>query len=592
MLLQSSRSWALCAGLVVVASARAAPGQDPDSVVDPSQEPDRAEANQESKGKSDQGFERVEFRVTTARNGYAMIDRGTRDGLRKGDRVFFLPREGGTYPGIVDAIDDRSATIELADPGFLPGPGTRGAAQVPADRFVDEGAPPSEGTGDAAATEPGSEVPEHPEWENKDEEFKSGQPLLAKVQPVRPEERPKSVHARTYMIGDQIWSSEDDREDSFLRLGADVEIENLTGRGDMLHLEGEINYRRTQVPDDDDENQGRLRPERFSYSWGGTRFAPERIEIGRFLSNGMSEFGVVDGVEWGRRLENGHTWGVSAGWMPEPDKSFESLQDFQVSGYYRWIADASEQLSAAAGFQKTFHNSDADRDLLVTKLAYLPMQGWNFLGTAWVDYYTSGDDAKGSGLGLTQLYMTSGTRSKRGDTLDFVYSHIEFPEIDREEFLPIEDDQLADDHNDRLAMRLRSQVTPQTRWTGSIGVWADEDEEGADGELGIERRNWIFQNSVSSLSLYGVNGRHSDALGWRTALAWDAPGGRWAAEYEFGLNQVDVFDEDNNDIPQHRLRVNRDYQTLSGWNFSGSVELGFWDDENSVGIGIYIQRSY
>ena len=63
------------------------------------------------------------------------------------------------------------------------------------------------------------------------------------------------------------------------------------------------------------------------------------------------------------------------------------------------------RLSASAGFQKSWHNGDADRDLFVGKFHYLPLAGWDVHGTAWVDFYTSGDTK--SGLGLTQAYLTA-----------------------------------------------------------------------------------------------------------------------------------------------------------------------------------------
>src|SRR5215813_259492 len=52
---------------------------------------------------------------------------------------------------------------------------------------------------------------------------------------------------------------------------------------------------------------------RLSYSIGGDRFAPDRIEVGRFLQYGMPEFGVLDGVEWDRRLAGGDSFGASVG---------------------------------------------------------------------------------------------------------------------------------------------------------------------------------------------------------------------------------------------------------------------------------------
>jgi hypothetical protein len=537
----------------------------------------------------------LELRVTSARPGLASVDRGANDGLRQGDRVFFLPREGGTFMGIVSEVAERSATVELGDPALLPAPGTRAQAQIPAERL---GPPPQreDPAAEAAPQQaPGETPPDsgHPGWTNQDKGWSSEKPLLAKVQPVKPEERAPSVTGRAYLIADEIDSTEDDRRDSFYRLGASVEYENLSGRGDALHVDGELNYRRTEVPDGDDQDLSRLRLDRLSYTWGGTRFAAERWELGRFLSHGMPEFGPVDGVEYAWRMPNGHSWGASAGWMPEPDKDYQSGHDFQVSAYYRWVHDASEQLTAAAGFQKTFHDTNADRDLLVTKLAYLPMEGWNFVGTAWVDVYGSGDEAKGSGIDLTQLYATTGVRGDDGAALDLVWSHLAFPDIDRNEFLaPLDQDALADDHNDRLAMRLRQPWGKARQWRLSMGAWADEHDEGGDVELGIDWRDLVLDDSRTDVAAFATDGRFVTSLGGRFSLRWDAPRGQWSTDYEFAHHDVDGFAADNDDIPQHRVRFSRDYFTPSGWSFEGHLEAGFWDDEHSITAGFYLQRSF
>ena len=39
----------------------------------------------------------------------------------------------------------------------------------------------------------------------------------------------------------------------------------------------------------------------------------------------MAEFGVLDGAEWTMRLDNGHRFGFSGGFMPSFDEDFESL---------------------------------------------------------------------------------------------------------------------------------------------------------------------------------------------------------------------------------------------------------------------------
>ena len=59
-----------------------------------------------------------------------------------------------------------------------------------------------------------------------------------------------------------------------------------------MHYDLEVNYRRTDVPDLDGEENTRLRLDRASYHWGGTRFRKDRREVGRFLQSGMIEFGL------------------------------------------------------------------------------------------------------------------------------------------------------------------------------------------------------------------------------------------------------------------------------------------------------------
>ena len=83
----------------------------------------------------------------------------------------------------------------------------------------------------------------------------------------------------------------------------------------MLHFDGEVDW----LTEQNDESGLDLLVRRLSYAWGGTRFTAQRWEGGRFLQHGMPEFGVLDGIEWTRRRENGHRYGVSVGFLPEPD---------------------------------------------------------------------------------------------------------------------------------------------------------------------------------------------------------------------------------------------------------------------------------
>lgn len=538
-----------------------------------------------------QGTLEIEVRVGSAERGLALIDRGSSDRLEKGDTVLFLPREGGSYPGTIVELEERAARVELHDRDFVPAPGTRGRVQIPRARL---GTPAKARLRPAPKRDlPAGEAPglAEPVFENQDDEWREGQPLLARVRPVRPSERAPRVSGRSYAIFDHTRASEEDRTDTFARFGGGLMIENPFGRGDRLHADAEWNYRNTDVPDLDDEEDVELRVDRLSYAWGGTRFEPEGWQLGRFLQSGMSEFGVLDGVEWTGRDRDGNRFGASVGYMPEPDQEFKTGEDLQLAGFYRWVADESEQLSASAGYQKTFHNGATDRDLVVANLTRMPRDGWSFFGTLWIDVYTDGDDEKGTLFGLTQAYLSTGRRWAGGSTLDLVYSHLEFPEIERDEFLPVDDAQLADDHSERLALSSQLQMTPQTRLLSGVGAWVDEDEEGGDAEFGFALRDVLFARSFAEVLTFVTRGRFSKSLGGRFSGGRYLDDGRWAFDYEFSQNRLDGFSSTNDDLPQHRLRFSRDH-AWGDWDLSWRVEGLLYDDENALTLGLYLQRSH
>lgn len=538
----------------------------------------------------DEGNVELEVRVGSAGRGWALIDRGSADALAVGDVVLFRPKEGGTYSGKVATLEERAARVELSDPAFTPVAGTRGKVKLPRARLA---AQPRPRVRPAPKRQAPTGAPEAPVvFENRDEDWQDGEPLLARVRPVRPGERPSDWHGLAYLGFDGIVSSEDERTDLFARAGLDATLENAFGRGGRLHLDGEWNARRVDVPDLDDEEDVELRVERFSYAWGGDRFEPVGWEAGRFLQKGMVEFGVLDGVERVVRTRAGHRYGASLGFLPEPDEEYQTGQDLQVAGFYEWVLDESEELSAAAGYQKSFHDGSADRDLVVARFQRLPSEGWTVFCTTWVDVYTDGDDEKGTLLGLTQAYLTTGRRWRDGSSLDLVLSHLEFPEIDRDEFLPVTDDQLADDHSERAALRGRLSLSPAIQLLGGVGGWLDEDDEGGDVEAGFAFGEFLGESVFADVRTFATAGRYSTSLGARASFGRFTAGGSWALDYEFSQNRIAGFSADNDDLPQHRLGLRAERRSFLGWDLSLRLEGLLYDDEAAGSLGIYLQRSF
>ena len=532
-------------------------------------------------------LDRVELRVTaTGPGGVVEVDRGRGDGVAVGDLVMFYMRDGGSLGGNVVELSDRSARVELHDPNIVPPAGSKGEVLIPKSRF----ARPTE----TVEPPPQQEIPETLPWENTDEDYTPDMPLLAQVKPVRPEERSMLYSGRIYINLNQTFGDDSDREDSFFRYGTDLLFENPFGRGGGFHFDGELNYRKTELPPVElqaEEESSDIRIDRLSYYRGGTRFVPQRWEAGRFLQHGMPEFGVVDGFEWGRRLPNGDRWGASVGFMPEPNADYETGEDFQVATYYDWRA--RPHLSIAGGFQTTLHNGHRDRNLLVTKIQYLPPQGWTFHGTTWIDFYDSTDDVKDGGLELTQAYWIASRRFDNGNGLNLIYRHIAFPELRRDEFRLLLPDDLKDNRTDRLTINGWRWVDDRKRFHARGGLWSDEDDSGGDAEAGVEIEDLFADRGRGDVTLFTSEGQFTSLTGVRLSYRKSfAKSAYWDVLYELARHDLEGFLVDSDDQVQQRFRASGGLYSPSGWSLSAFAESFFGGEIDSLSLGVYLQKSF
>ena len=556
-----------------------------------------------------QGNEDIGARVTSYVEGTGIvIDRGLRDGLRIGDRVIFTERGGRQQFGVILDLEGRVANVRPEDNQFRPEPGTRATISVPSSRF-EKTAPKREGKVPVPQAEkPGTPDPspktapllpgEPPRWTRPEDGFTMDMPLLAEVNAVNPTNRASKITGRTYLSFDQIIDSEDGRGDSFLRFGGGVYGENLFGKGGTLHFDGEINGRRTERMGNDDESDSDFRLDRLSYTLGGTRHDWNRLQMGRFLQNGMPEFGVLDGASWSTRTDRGDSYGGSVGFLPEPDKDQQSLEDFQLAAWYRWVADEREILSFTGGYQKTWHNGSRDRDLLVFKSQYIPVEGWNVFGSAWLDVYGAGDSVKDSGPSLTYAIVDARKRYDNGVTLNVDYRHQQYPELRRSEFPPVGLPQIQDAHVDRLGGTI-------SKWTQGgasesyakrlylrAGGWADEEDAGGDAELGVDFFDVLADDARLDLAVFTSSAKFSSLVGARLRYGRFGPKRSWSMMYEIRQNEIVGFNANVDSLYQHRARGSYELFRASGLSASLSGEVQFQDREDQFFFGLFLQRSF
>ena len=532
-------------------------------------------------------FVKIELRVSaTGSGGLVTIDRGKTDGVAAGDRVTFRPRTGSVLRGRVLEVRERSATVEMDDPAFLPEPGTRGEVRIPATR---SDLPPEQGglieppPVDGPPTDPPPVTigPEHPDWSNPDDEWTSDLPLLARVKAVRPEDRAMLYSGRLWLIADQYGFSEGGRSSSLFRAGSDLSVENPFGYGGEMEMDLEFDDFEFNVPDLDDDNESAARVDRLSYAIGGTRFAPDRFEVGRFLQHGMPQFGYLDGFEWTHRLNNGHRVGASVGYMPELDVDYDTGDDAQISGFYEWVVDGRTDLSVAAGAQKTWHDGTPDRDLFVTRFDYIPADGWDVRGATWLD----------SGPEITEALLSFG-RSWESDGLVMTYRRLRFPDLENPLYLESLFDDVDNNHYDRLSMSGWHETAGDTRYRGAMGVWDDEDESGGDLELGVDTETDWLADSRSGFAVFATRGAFSVDVGARLSTGKAIEDGRWDISYEIADRHQDDFSHVSDDLWEHALRGSRAFYLPNGWYVSVDGVTRRFDDDMSWALSLYVHKTF
>ena len=89
-----------------------------------------------------------------------------------------------------------------------------------------------------------------------------------------------------------------------------------------------------------------------------------------------------------------------------------------------------------------------------------------------------------------------------------------------------------------------------------------------------------------------TQGRFSQTLGYRAAVGANSDRSSWRVGYDFTYDDIDGFDADNDDLPQHRVRASWSTSSASRWNFSVYAETLLFDEETSVLAGLFLQRSF
>ncbi|MCP3916702.1 MAG: hypothetical protein GY711_14195, partial [bacterium] len=406
-----------------------------------------------------------------------------------------------------------------------------------------------------------------------------------------PEDREPRLSGRYILGADHTWDDEQDRRYLLGRTGVDARMENPFGHGGGAKFRAEAFQRTADVENGNDEDESHLRIDRLSWYRGDTRERAGRIELGRFLQDAFPEFGVLDGVEYQQRTAAGHRWGASLGLAPIPNGELESSDDMQVALFFRHDAPVDGTLDWGVGAQKTWHEGAADRDLVVADANWRPSERAWLFGSAWVDYYTSGDDVK-SGLELTELRLGGNWRISASSGVHADLSRVRWPDIERYEFTMLPASELDDSEVLRLSLGGWHQLSDDVRLNGRVNWWEDEEQDGAGGEVRAAWRDLLWERGEVNATLFTNTGAFSSVTGARFGGTRSTGRGYLAVTWELAKHEQDGFVGTQEDLLQQVLRGSWDTTLGDDWNLSLSADQRFGDEQDSFALGFYLQRRF
>ncbi|MDF1838892.1 MAG: hypothetical protein P1V35_13560 [Planctomycetota bacterium] len=541
----------------------------------------------------------VEARVSSVTDTLIYIDLGMAGGVAQGDRAVVYPEGEPSVQAVVRSVTRHHARIELFEPVEGLSLGTRcdvflKKSKLPSPQAASEAEPvPPQVVRPEASREPMRRLPEHPGWSRPPDDWSPDGSLLAEANSIAARERPLDWDAHWTLSGSFTESRLTGKRQSLsARSNFGWTARNAFGRGGEFELDASAYHRSSDEGGGFEEDQSRLRLNRLNYVLGGRRGEPTRYEFGRFVQHEMPEFGRLDGVEWGHRLESGRRVGFSAGHMPGLDDTLGSGEDWQVALNFSDGLEETRDLDWRGGYQKTWHAGRSDRDLFLLGARWSPRMGESLAATAWIDWYASDDGPKAEGPELTRLNLYASHNLDPGSGLRLHHSRSRRPFVLRQQFdLPAEDVNLGGTVQ-RTSLSHWRRLDAEHLLNARLEYWRDEQDDGLRGELGHEWVGLLPRDADLAATLTGTEGSFSKLLALRLDVRTFHGDSFWQVGWQISRVVEGTLVGDGAPIWQHDLRASLNRRLSDGWSLSLNLDLGFGEDQDNRRLGFHLGRRF
>lgn len=523
----------------------------------------------------DDSLERVSVEVTSANGPVLTINRGASSGIRQGDTVIVRRPGVPDLLGVVTRVEKNECFVELEDleQEFGSTIGFRGEVLVPRDRVIPDGSP--EG------------VPDHPPWQEPVDGWAPGKPLLAPATSPDAEDRAPDWNGRVFSRAQYTDDKQGDRTYTRWWTGMDLDWSNPFAQGGEIRFKGDVSYRDFMTGSrTDDETLTRI--QRLSYTLGGRYTDQNRVEFGRFLSTVIPQFGLIDGVEYVRRFENGSQLGGSIGYLPDYVDELVTTDDLSTALFYRWVDGPAEQVALSVGYQKTWHDGNADRDLLAGNAQWIISPETSLRGSVLVDYYDSSAVLESTGFELTELHASLNQRIGIGAGAGLYVSYFDWPELLKDEFPVPQPEIISDQKVARGGANAWTRVAEGVTLYGRFDLWTDDVNSGDFADLRVDLRDILYAGSNFSVGAYQTRGSFSDGLGGRLLHThWFGPNS-FRIGYDAVQYSQDGFIGGQSDLLQHRVAIGLDSRLTDAADLTADAEQRFGDEQNAFTLGLRV----
>jgi hypothetical protein len=544
-------------------------------------------------------YERLDARVTAIAGQNVYLARGRVDQVETGDRIELYPTSGPQVRAIVRSVSKTSVRAELDLPSPTLVVGDRAEIWLPLARLnpptpePKTKAPSTSDPETPSTDKPKPDLPEHPPWESDLGSVDQDAPLLAPIQAVKPEERVVDITGRAWLDVSQTNDKQNGNTTiRSSRLGLDTTLTNAFGHGGELEFDAEF-FERSFDPDDAPaESEDGMRVNRLNYLIGGDRYDPTSWQMGRFFSRGMSEFGLIDGLEWQRRSNDGNRWGWHVGALPLSKGDLQSGDDIVIGLFHHWTRDASESLTIDTGYQKSWHKGETDRDLLVINTTWLPSARTFVFGSAWIDVYDGSEAIKSSGPELTQFIGSATWRAESNGGVGLTLSHNKIPELLRDEFDELTATEILDSKVSRVSLYGYKDVIKDVELRARIDRWKDEEDSGGRLELSTSARNRLYSDGRVELAVFQDDNKFSSGPGLRLTATKNTPKGWLRLTYETARTVNEDFFGVDDTLVRDVFRASWDTTVGQSWDLSLNAEQRSGDAEDALTLGVYLQKRF